>query len=93
MSGAQHWSQAGERREPVDGAFDVEHVRAIPIQSKAPSSCLAVTTTKWLRAFTTATLTGRSRAQRSFQPAPVAAYSSARACSSAFRSSVGSSRS
>jgi hypothetical protein len=40
MSGAQHWSQAGERREPVDGAFDVEHVRAIPIQSKAPSSCL-----------------------------------------------------
>jgi carbon monoxide dehydrogenase subunit G len=32
-------------------------------------------------------------AQRSFQPAPVAAYSSTRACISAFRSSIGSSRS
>jgi DNA-directed RNA polymerase specialized sigma24 family protein len=34
-----------------------------------------------------------ARAQRSFQPAPVAAYSSTRACISAFRSSIGSSRS
>ena len=41
---------------------------------------------------TTATLTGSSRGQRSFQPAPVAAYSSTRACISAFRSSVGSTR-
>lgn len=40
-----------------------------------------------------ATPTGCSRAQRSFQPAPVASYSSTRACISAFRSSIGSSRS
>jgi hypothetical protein len=39
------------------------------------------------------TLTGRGRPQRSFQPAPVAAYSSTRARSSDVRSSVGSSRS
>src|ERR1019366_3481892 len=30
---AQHWSVTGERREPVDGAVDVEHVRhARPVQ-------------------------------------------------------------
>jgi hypothetical protein len=45
----------------------------------------AATTTRWSRTSTTATLTGRSRPQRSFQPAPVAAYSSTRACSSAFK--------
>ena len=44
-------------------------------------------------AVNTATLTGHGRGQRSFQPAPVASYSSTRARISAFSSSVGSSRS
>ena len=60
---------------------------------ECPAVRRAVTTTTWSRSSTTATLTGCGRAQRSFQPAPVAAYSSTRACISAFRSSIGSSRS
>ena len=52
-----------------------------------------VTTTRWSRPSTTATLTVSSRGQRSFQPALVVSYSSTRACISTLRSSVGSSRS
>jgi hypothetical protein len=59
---------------------------------QCPAARRAVTTT-WSRSSTTATLMRCSRAHRSFQPAPVAAYSSTRACISAFRSSIGSSRS
>ena len=67
--------------------------KVLTLAVSVPSAGKLTATGRVIAISTTATpLTGSSRGQRSFQPAPVAAYSSTRACISAFRSSVGSTR-